>query len=331
MVIYPYWLLLIFNGEFLFWTIGLIVSLLALAYVFVFWITHWVIILLVAGAITTYVLKWARIFLVRMIIDYDANNSDGRVIIERLLPHPTLPETVQFPLQQAAQGSPEVNTKGVINTLISQLKGLKFLRGFTIGDLTLRGPAAPFGITMYSIKDPAGVKAKLEADWKKIETIKSKKNAERERKEEIDRMTIAVSEGIVKGFVKVQEELNLQSLPPVVIVQSPQVPPPSPFPPPEPSPMPWPPIESMPTAAERAGPRPAQPASAERPPEGDAPSSEQLATAEASSLGKPVDPSVAPLGSTELAESKSDLSPAPGAESAPPPEHNSPEHSGQKP
>ena len=263
-----------------------------------------------------------------MIVDYDANNGDGRVIIERLLPHPTLPETVQFPLQQAAQGSPEVNTKGLFNTLISQLKGLKFLRGFTIGDLTLRGPAAPFGITMYSIKDPAGVKAKLEADWKKIETIKSKKNAERERKEEIDRMTIAVSEGIVKGFVKVQQEINLQSLP-VVVVQAPQVPPPSPFPPPEPPSMPWPPIESMPTAAERAAPRPAQPNSGERP--SDAPSSGLLDTAEASSQGKPVDPSVAPLGSTELTESKSDLSPAPGAESTSPSDHNSSEHSGQKP
>jgi hypothetical protein len=46
------------------------------------------------------------------------------------------------------------------------MKGVAWLRNLTIGDLTLRGPAAPFGITMYNIKDPAGVKAKLEADWK---------------------------------------------------------------------------------------------------------------------------------------------------------------------
>ena len=80
--------MLMFNFEFLGWTVGLLATLAALAYVFVFWITHWAIVLLVAAAVTIYILKWARIFLVRMIVDYDANNGDGRVIIERLLPHP---------------------------------------------------------------------------------------------------------------------------------------------------------------------------------------------------------------------------------------------------
>ena len=78
-------------------------SLAALLYAFFFLLPHWVFILLMAGAIMVYGLKWARIFLIRMIVDYDADNGNGRVIIERLLPHPTLPETVQFPLQQAAQ------------------------------------------------------------------------------------------------------------------------------------------------------------------------------------------------------------------------------------
>ncbi len=309
-VIYPYWLLLIFNGEFLAWTVGLIVSLLALAYVFVFLFTHWAVILLVAGAIVTYVLKWARIFLVRMIVDYDANNGDGRVIIERLLPHPTLPETVQFPLQQAAQGAPEVNTTGLFNTLVSQLKGLKWLRGFTIGDLTLRGPAAPFGITMYSIKDPAAVKAQLEADWKKIESIKNRKNAERERAEQIDR----VSEGLLKGVRKLTEELNLQTLPVVLVAPPGQIPPPSPVPPPEPQPMPWPPVSSLPAELARAA-RPGQPGAAQNPGANGEPEEESEAGATSSDVAN------IPLGASELPTRKADLSTAPGAESAPLPEN----------
>src|SRR6185295_3048230 len=99
----------------------------------------------IAGTIVWYIFRWAGTFFIRMIVDYDAANGDGLVIIQRLVPHPTLPEVVQFPLQQAAEGSPEVNTKGLVNTLILQIKWLAFLRPFTVGDLTLRGPAAPFG------------------------------------------------------------------------------------------------------------------------------------------------------------------------------------------
>jgi len=246
-----------------------------------------------------------------MIVDYDANNGDGRVIIERLLPHPTLPETVQFPLQQAAQGSPEVNTKGLFNTLVSQLKGLKWLRSFTIGDLTLRGPAAPFGITMYSIKDPAAVKAQLEADWKKIESIKNRKNAERERAEQIDR----VSEGLLKGVRKLTEELNLQTLPVVLVAPPGQIPPPSPspVPPPEPQPMPWPPVESLPAHLRADAPS--------RKPDGEAAEASAPEASETASSQTSGDQTLTPLGATELPARRSDLSTAPGAESAPLPEN----------
>ena len=311
-----------FNFEFLAWTVGLLATLAALAYVFVFWITHWAVVLLVAAALTLYILKWARIFLVRMIVDYDANNGDGRVIIERLLPHPTLPETVQFPLQQAAQGSPEINTRGLVNTLISQMKGVKWLHQFTIGDLTLRGPAAPFGITMYSIKDPAGVKAQLEADWKKIETLRNKKNAERERAEQIDR----VSEGLIKGVSKLKEELNLQTLPVVLIAPPGQIPPPppSPVPPPEPPPMPWPPVASLPAELARAA-RPGQPEVTPNPGANGGTDEESAAGTTASDVAN------IPIGASELPSHRADLSTAPGAESAPLPENNTAENSDQKP
>ncbi len=311
-----------FNFEFLAWTLGLLATLAALAYVFVFWITHWAVVLLVAAAITLYILKWARIFLVRMIVDYDANNGDGRVIIERLLPHPTLPETVQFPLQQAAQGSPEINTKGLINTLITQMRGVKWLHQFTIGDLTLRGPAAPFGITMYSIKDPVGVKAQLEADWKKIEALKSKRNAERERAEQIDR----VSEGLLKGVSKLKEELNLQTLPVVLIAPPGQLPPPSPspVPSPEPPPMPWPPVASLPAELARAA-RPGQSGVIQNP-------GANGETEKESAAGTtPSDVANIPIGASELPSHRADLSTAPGAESAPLPENNTAENSDQKP
>jgi hypothetical protein len=313
--------MLMFNFEFLAWTVGLLATLAALAYIFVFWITHWAVVLLVAAAITLYILKWARIFLVRMIVDYDANNGDGRVIIERLLPHPTLPETVQFPLQQAAQGSPEINTKGLVNTLLTQMRGVKWLHQFTIGDLTLRGPAAPFGITMYSIKDPAGVKAQLEADWKKIEALKSKKNAERERAEQIDR----VSEGLVKGVTKLlTEELDLQKMPTVLIAPPGYITPPSPVPPPELPPMPWPPVASLPAELARAA-RPGQPGETPNPGANGGTDEESAAGTTASDVAN------IPIGASELPSHRADLSTAPGAESGPLPENNSAENSDQKP
>ena len=322
--------MLVFNGEFLGWSAGLALSLFAIGYIFFFRITHPVFVLLAAGAIMTYGLKWARIFLVRMIIDYEADNGNGRVIIERLLPHPTLPETVQFPLQQAAQGSPEVNTKGLFNTLVTQLKGLRFLRGFVIGDLTLKGPAAPFGITMYSIKDPAGLKAKLEADWKKIDGLKNRERTEKERNEQIDRMTVAVSKGIVQGmaemavtqgisdgFTKISEELARMRAAAALLP-----PPTSDADLPE-NDYPW----SLKTARAGGGRMHAKPAGSQTV-EGDASASDQpdAAPGDSSAPEPPVDPAQAPLGSTELTSFSAPTEPpAPGAPPASPaPSNGSP-------
>jgi hypothetical protein len=205
-VIYPFWLIMFFNGQFLIWTAGLLAVLAVLANFFVRFdkdlVAQGIIVVIAAAAIVFYVLRWAREFLIRMIVDYDANNGDGRVIIQRFVPSPNEPEFVQFPLQQAAEGSPEINTRGLFNTIVTQLKIFNALRTLTIGDLTLRGPAAPFGLTMRNIRDPAGVKAKLDKEWKRIAALKAKEKAKHDREEEINRMRTAVVDGIVEALKK---------------------------------------------------------------------------------------------------------------------------------
>jgi hypothetical protein len=233
-LIYPFWLAMFLKGEFMLWTGGLVLVLFLLALAFVTWfdqdlVAQGLVIVIAAAAVVGYVFRWSREFLIRMIVDYDANNGDGRVIIQRFVPSPTEPEYVQFPLQQAAEGSPEINTRGLINTLITQLKVFKGLRAFTIGDLTLRGPAAPFGLTMRNIRDPGAVRGKLDADWKKIAALKAKEKAKRDREEEIARMRMAVTDGIVEAF-KMPE------------VQSVVAPPP---PPPPPVSMEWTPASAL--------------------------------------------------------------------------------------
>ncbi len=232
-MIYPFWVIMFFKGEFLLWSAGLALVLFVLAGLFVRWdkdiVAQSLIVVIASAAIVGYVFRWSREFLTRMIVDYDANNGDGRVIIQRFVPSPTEPEYVQFPLQQAAEGSPEINTRGLFNTLISQLKMFKSLRGITIGDLTLRGPAAPFGLTMRNIQNPAGVKAALEKDWKRIAALKAKEKAKRDREEEISRMRTAVTDGILEAFKKPE-------------VQSMLTPPP---PPPPPQPMEWTPVSAL--------------------------------------------------------------------------------------
>lgn len=210
-MVYPFWALLLLRGDFLLTTLLVLVGMAGLAYLTILFPTWFLLIVAAMAAIIVwYIFRWAGTFLIRMIVDYEAANGDGLVIIQRLLPHPTLPETVQFPLQQAAEGSPEVNTRGVFNTIVLQVKWLNFLRPFTVGDLTLRGPAAPFGITMSGIQDPGGVKSRIQADWKKIAVIKNKKKAEADRKEDIDRMTVAVTQGLLTaarlGMVEVKAQ-----------------------------------------------------------------------------------------------------------------------------
>jgi hypothetical protein len=206
-VIYPFWLAMFVKGEFLLWTAGLLVAFLVLAEAFVNWfdkdaVAQALIVVIAAVALVAYVFRWAREFLIRMVVDYDANNGEGRIFIQRFVPSPTEPEYVQFPLQQAAEGSPEINTRGIINTLVTQLKVFGDLRALTVGDLTMRGPAAPFGVTMRNIRDPAGVKAALDKDWKRIAALKAKDKAKHDREEEITRMRIAVVDGIVEAFKK---------------------------------------------------------------------------------------------------------------------------------
>lgn len=156
-------------------------------------------------------LRLARYFLVRMVLDFDARNGDGAVVIERLIPAPTLPESISISLQDAAEGQPEVNTKGLINTLITVLKPLTFLRILTVGDLTLRVRGSDFSATMYGIQDPVGVKNQLQGYWKKISAIKAKQQADKERAEQIERMTIAVAQGLQRA----QENLKVQLVRPV--------------------------------------------------------------------------------------------------------------------
>ena len=88
--------------------------------------------------------------------------------------------------------------------------------------------------------------------------------------------------------------------------------------------MPWPPVSSLPAELARTA-RPAQPPATRNP----GPDGEPEGESEAGAAS----PDVAniPLGASELPTRKADLSTAPGAESAPLPENNSAENSGQKP
>ena len=232
-VIYPFWLAMFVRGEFLLWTAGLLLVLFLLATAFVIWFANDIVaqgltIVIAAAGVVLYVFRWSREFLIRMIVDYDANNGDGRVMIQRFVPSPTEPEYVQFPLQQAAEGSPEINTRGLFNTLITQIRLFRGLRALTIGDLTLRGPAAPFGLTMRNIRDPADVRSRLEVAWKKIAALRAKEKARRDREEEILRMRTAVTDGIVEAFKK--PELQAMVTPP---------------PPPAPAPLEWTPAAAL--------------------------------------------------------------------------------------
>jgi len=165
----------------------------------------WVAALGISIAILITALRWARHFLVRMVIDLDAKGGDGLVTIERLLPAPNLPESVQLSLQDAAEGSASVNTAGLLNTIITYLSPLKWLRVLTIGDVTFRTKAGNFSMTMYSIQDPEGVRDEVQRLWRQIADFKAKEKARAERKEQIERMTEAVAAGLKKAH----EELKI--------------------------------------------------------------------------------------------------------------------------
>lgn len=189
------------------WALGtLIILLLMTAASLLEVIPTWLAALAMSIAVVVTALRWARYFLVRMVVDFDANRGEGQVFIERLIPAPNLPETVQLALQDAAEGASSVNTTGLINTLITILEPLKFLRFFSVGDLTLRTRSGNFSMTMFSIQDPEGVKDYIQKSWKKIAAFKAKQQQEAERKEQIERMTIAVAQGLRQAH----EELKVQ-------------------------------------------------------------------------------------------------------------------------
>lgn len=231
-MIYPFWLLLIFKTDIFAWMMGTLLVLLFLAAAGVLgYLPIEVAALAMSIAVVVTGLRLARYFLVRMVVDLDARNGDGVVLIERLVPAPNLPESVQLSLRDAAEGSSSVNTLGLLNTLVTVLKPLRFLRIFTVGDLTLRTTSGEFAMTMYGIQDPVGVKAQLQGYWKKIAALKAKQQAERDRQEQIERMSIAVAEGLRRA----QDSLKVQLVRPVEAE-----PPPVPAPPADPPPAPPP-------------------------------------------------------------------------------------------
>lgn len=227
--VYPYFLLLILRPDFLFWTVadGLAIAVVVWASVTdlppFLPLPAWLGAAAIAIAIVVFILRWARFFLVRMIVDYDARNGDGLISIERLIPVPGLPESVQISLQDAADGNPEVNTAGLFNTLITLFKPLSFLRFISYGDLTLRGRGSPFSITMYGIRDPSAVMERIQKDWRALAALKAKQKAAAERQEEIDRITVGVAEGLKKA----QQDMKVMLVRPAQdgAVLAPQLPP----------------------------------------------------------------------------------------------------------
>ena len=207
-VIYPFWLaVLVFNPQFLLNAGSLLLFWFVLFYLYLTVLPHrWPVLaglgVLGFGVFLAFLVNWASKFLVTMIVDFDAENGNGLVTIKRALPHPTLPETIQIKLQHAAEGSPEVNTTGFFNTVITQVNWFRALRPLTFGDLTLRSPAIPKGITMFGIQNPAAVKKMLGDAWGIIDKDNKKKKEEKERVEQIDRMTIAVREGLKQAVTE---------------------------------------------------------------------------------------------------------------------------------
>jgi hypothetical protein len=139
--------------------------------------------------------RWGRYFLIYMTVDPLANNGNGRVTVERIIPAPNLPEQAEMSLQDAAEGVIEVNTVGILNNLITILKPLRFLRGLTIGDLTLRAKSGAARITMYNIQDPERVKDRIQKYWKEIAKKQTAKKALEDEEAQIRRMTVAVAQG----------------------------------------------------------------------------------------------------------------------------------------
>ncbi|MBL8046071.1 MAG: hypothetical protein JNL09_05995 [Anaerolineales bacterium] len=188
--------MLLLRPDFFLWGV---VSLLAVAALWIANVLGYFDIIWLALGITVIVAatfwRWGRYFLIYMTVDPTANNGNGRVTVERIIPAPNLPEQAEMSLQDAAEGVIEVNTVGILNNLITILKPLRFLRGLTIGDLTLRAKSGAARITMYNIQDPERVKDRIQKYWKEIAKKQTAKKALEDEEAQIRRMTVAVAQG----------------------------------------------------------------------------------------------------------------------------------------
>jgi hypothetical protein len=193
--------------------------------------------LIMTVAVMALLIRWARFIAVIMTVDLDANNGEGLIHIDRLIPAPNLPESVQITLQDAAEGSSEVNTVGIVNTLITVFKPLNFLRVLSIGDLTFRARGSDFKMTMYGLQDPDGVKKQVQGYWKAISKVMMAEKMKKERTEEIERMTVAVAAGVKQAFTELRNTPNPE-LPPAPTLLSGAAAPPSDSPPAPESPAP---------------------------------------------------------------------------------------------
>lgn len=203
-VYYPFWPVLFLRPDFLLW---LLVTVLILGATTVLHLWGWipdifVAALIMTAAVMALLLRWARFIAVIMTVDLDANNGEGLVTINRLIPAPNLPESVQLSLQDAAEGSSEVNTVGIINTLITVFKPLRFLSVLSVGDLTLRARGSDFKMTMYGLQDPEGVRKQIQSYWKAIAKVIGDEKRKRERAEQIEQMTLAVAAGVKQAFTE---------------------------------------------------------------------------------------------------------------------------------
>ncbi|MDW8325180.1 MAG: hypothetical protein RMK99_01335 [Anaerolineales bacterium] len=169
--------------------------------------------LIMTVAVMALLLRWARFIAVIMIVDLDANNGEGLVTINRLIPAPNLPESVQLPLQDAAEGSSEINTIGIINTLITLFKPLRFLRALSVGDLTFRAKGSDFTMTMYNLQDPEGVRKQIQSYWKAIAKVINDEKKKKERAEQIEQMTLAVAAGVKQALTELNSPPTITPLP----------------------------------------------------------------------------------------------------------------------
>lgn len=214
-VYYPFWPVLFLRPDFLLWLLVTFLIIIGVAFLHLWGLIPDIFIaaLIMTAAVMSLLLRWARFIAVMMTVDLDANNGEGLIIINRLIPAPNLPESVQLSLQDAAEGASEVNTVGIINTLITVFRPLRFLRVLSVGDLTLRAKGSDFKMTMYNLQDPEGVRKQIQSYWKSIAKVISDEKRKKERAEQIEQMTLAVAAGVKQAFTELNGSPVIAPLP----------------------------------------------------------------------------------------------------------------------